>query len=218
MAKKSSSNGAENRTRVWTFVVYPESAPENWRDVLDEFHIQWAESPVHDKDLNATGEPKKPHIHVVLAFPQVKSYEQVKSITEAVNAPIPQRCHDLHALVRYFAHLDNPEKAQYSVSEIVGHGGIDLEECLRPSGSARYSIISDMIAYIKQNNIIEYQDLVDFARENDTEWFKLLCDNASYVVLHYIKSQRHRSERAYSGSLVVDPETGEVLGGAAREK
>ena len=23
------------RARAWTFIVYPESAPENWRDVLD---------------------------------------------------------------------------------------------------------------------------------------------------------------------------------------
>lgn len=215
MTKKSSSSGAENRTRVWTFVVYPESAPDNWREIIDDFHIQWAESPLHDKDLNATGEPKKPHIHVVLAFRQVKSYEQVKEITEACNAPIPQRTHDLHALVRYFAHLDNPEKAQYPVSDIVGHGGIDLEECLRPTGSARYSIIADMISYVKQHNITEYKQLMDFAVKNETEWFKLLCDNASLVVSYYIKSQRHMKR---SGTAqIIDPETGEVIGGTDEE-
>ncbi|HBM8385896.1 TPA: replication protein, partial [Enterococcus faecium] len=26
----------DERTRNWTFVVYPESAPENWREFLDE--------------------------------------------------------------------------------------------------------------------------------------------------------------------------------------
>lgn len=213
MPKKSSGSGDESRTRVWTFVIYPESAPENWRDLLDEFHIQWAHSPLHDKDLNATGEPKKAHYHVVLAFPQVKAYEQVKAITDALNAPIPQRCHDLHALVRYFAHLDNPEKAQYSVADIKGFGGIDIEECLRPSGSARYALIGDMIRYIKEQHITEYQDLMDYALENELEWFKLLCDSASYVVDRYIKSQRLRAFSPRSGLLQVDPKTGEVLGG-----
>ena len=56
------------RARAWTFIVYPESAPENWRDVLDGFHLQWACSPLHDRDVNATGEPKKAHWHILLSF------------------------------------------------------------------------------------------------------------------------------------------------------
>ena len=41
-----------------TFVVYPESAPENWRTILDETFMRWVESPLHDKDVNADGEIK----------------------------------------------------------------------------------------------------------------------------------------------------------------
>lgn len=218
MAKKSIGSGEDSRTRVWTFILYPESAPDNWVDLLEDYHIQWAHSPLHDKDLNATGEPKKPHYHVVLAFPQVKSYEQVKAITDALKAPIPKRCHDLHGLVRYFAHLDNPEKAQYKTEDIKGYGGIDIEECLRPSCSARYSLIGDMIKYIKDNKITEYQDLMDYALENEREWFKLLCDSASYVVDRYIKSQRLRASAPRSQLLRVDPDTGEILEGEADEK
>ena len=29
----------DNRARNWSLVVYPESAPENWRDILDDYHI-----------------------------------------------------------------------------------------------------------------------------------------------------------------------------------
>lgn len=38
--------------RDWAFIVYPESAPENWREILDDTHIRWIESPLHDKDFN----------------------------------------------------------------------------------------------------------------------------------------------------------------------
>ncbi|HDT7711324.1 TPA: replication protein, partial [Enterococcus faecium] len=48
----------DERTRNWTFVVYPESAPENWREFLDELHVPWVESPLHDKDVNPDGELK----------------------------------------------------------------------------------------------------------------------------------------------------------------
>lgn len=207
MAGKKSSGNTDSRTRNWTFVLYPESAPDNWRDVLDELHIEWVESPLHDKDLNADGQPKKPHHHIGLFFPGNKTYEQIKEITDSLNCPIPQRCHNGRALVRYMAHLDNPEKAQYDTSDIKGHGGIDVAEMLRPSSSERYTLISEMFAYIKTNNVVEFQDLVDYARENKFDtWFPLLCDNCSFVVGQYIKSQRHRQ------SIVkVDPETGEII-------
>ena len=48
---------ADKRARVWSFIGYPEdSLPENYAAVLsDELHLCWAESPVHDADLNGDG-------------------------------------------------------------------------------------------------------------------------------------------------------------------
>lgn len=205
MGEKKSSQ-KDSRTRNWSIVVYPESAPSNWRDILDELHIEWIESPLHDKDINATGEKKKPHWHLLLMFGSVKSYEQVKEICEALCCPIPQRCHNAKAMVRYMAHLDNPEKAQYNVSDIKAHGGVDLSEMFRPSSSERYTLISEMIAYVKDNKVTEFQDLMDFARsEHYDDWFPLLCDNSAYIVGLYINSQRHRL------CPQIDPNTGEVV-------
>lgn len=50
---------ANNRTRNWAFICYPDSAPDNWKVVLKSFHIPCAISPLHDKDLNPTGDEKK---------------------------------------------------------------------------------------------------------------------------------------------------------------
>lgn len=200
MSGNKSSGNKETRTRNWTIVLYPESAPENWRDILDELHIEWVESPLHDKDINADGEPKKPHWHVLLMFGGVKSWEQVLEITGQLNAPIPQRCHNAKSMVRYMAHLDNPSKAQYSVSDIIGHGGVDLSEMLRPSSSERYTIIAEMTEFISDNDITEFKDLLDYARmyQFDT-WFPLLCDNSAYVIGQYIKSNRHRKQAQSDG-------------------
>lgn len=206
MADKKSRGS--DRTRNWTIVLYPDSAPENWREKLDDMHIEWIESPLHDKDTNANGESKKAHWHILLMFSGVKSYEQVKDITDVLNAPIPQRCHNAKAMVRYMAHLDNPDKAQYSTSDIKAHGGVDLAEMLRPSSSERYIIIRDMISYVKSNGIAEFQDLMDYAStEHFDDWFPLLCDNSAYVVNQYIKSQRHRLQP----KLKINSETGEVI-------
>lgn len=202
MSEKKSN---DNRTRNWTFVLYEDSAPENWREILDDMHIEWIESPWHDKDINGNGEPKKKHKHILLLFQGKKSYEQIKELTDMLNQPIPQRCHNAKAMVRYMAHLDNPEKAQYNPSDIIGHGGADVSDMLRPSSSERYTIIKDMIDYIRSSGITEFQDLMDYAADvHYDDWFPLLCDNSAYVVGLYIKSQRHRA--AGSQREVTDDE------------
>lgn len=195
----------ESRCRNWTVVIYPESLPDNWREILDSEHIEWIESPLHNSDLNADGTIKKPHYHILLMFGGVKSYDQVLEFIKPLNCPIPIRCHNSRALVRYMAHLDNPEKAQYSISDIIGHGGVDIAELLRPSSSERYSIIRDMIDFVRNNNITEFQDLIDYSYTNRfDDWFPLLCDNSSFILVNYIKSCRHRSKHK------IDYSTGEI--------
>lgn len=184
-----------DRTRNWSVIVYPESAPENWRDYLDDLHLEWIESPLHEFDVNPDGEVKKAHWHVLLLFGGVKSYEQVLDIVKPLNCPIPQRCHNAKAQVRYMAHLDNPDKYQYRVSDIRPHGGVDLAELLRPSSSERYTIVADMMQWVRDNRITEYADLVEFAMdEHRDDWFPALCDSCSIVMSTYIKSCRYRAE------------------------
>ena len=192
MSVKKSSGNKDTRTRNWSFIVYPESAPEDWRTILDDQHIEWVESPLHDKDTNANGEDKKPHYHILVLFGGVKSYEQVKEITDKLGQPIPERVHNVKSLIRYMAHLDNPEKAQYSINDIKAHGGIDVSDLLKPSSSERYELIKEMVQFIDDNEITEFKDLVNYSVANEYEtWFPLLCDNSAYFIGQYIKSQRH---------------------------
>jgi len=204
MAEKKTKEPKDTRAKNWSIILYPESAAATWRDILDDWHIEWVESPLHDNDLDATGEVKKAHWHILLMFGSLKAYEQVRELTDQLNSPSPQKCHNSKALVRYMAHLDNPDKAQYNVSDIKGHGGVDVSELLRPSSSERYSLIKEMFDFIKANSITEIQDLIDYAMYSRLDdWFPLLCDNSCFVVDKYIKSARHRSR-------TVDENTGEI--------
>lgn len=192
MAGKKTSGNSSARTRNWTFIVYPESAPDGWENILNEEHLEWIKSPLHDKDINATGEQKKPHYHVLVLFQGVKTFEQVQALIKPLNCTIPTICQNAKALVRYMAHLDNPEKAQYSISDIVAYGGVDLSELLKANKSERYLYIKEMLTFIATNNITEFKDLMDYAIiERFDDWFPLLCDNSAYVVQQYIKSCRH---------------------------
>jgi Plasmid replication protein. len=185
----------EERTRNWTFIVYPESAPENWREVLDSYHVPWVESPLHDRDVNADGELKKAHWHVALLFDGVKTMSQIQEISEKIMATVPQKVANAKGMIRYFAHLDNPEKFQYDRSGIVGHGGADVVSMLEVTKKERYTLIREMIEYIRENKVTEFVDLMNYASEERfDDWFPLLCDNSSYVINQYIKSNRHRGK------------------------
>ena len=73
----------------------------------------FAISPLHDKDLNATGEPKKAHWHVIVVYGSPTTESNVKSLTERLNAPKPIPLEQVRGYYRYLTHKDNPEKAQY---------------------------------------------------------------------------------------------------------
>lgn len=59
MAGNKSSGNKVSRTRNWSIVLYPDSAPANWREYLDSLQIEWIESPLHEFDVNPDGELKK---------------------------------------------------------------------------------------------------------------------------------------------------------------
>lgn len=199
MTKKKSSLPSDGRTRNWCAVVYPESAPENWKEILDDLHLRWVESPLHDCDTNPTGEVKKAHWHILLLFEGKKSQEQVAEMLAPLNCPLPQIVHEVRGNVRYMAHLDNPEKFQYSVSDIIGHGGADLADLLKPTASERHEIIRQMITWCKDNKIVEFQDLMDYAMDCEPSWFDALSDSCVIVMQAYLKSARHR-DKSSAGS------------------
>lgn len=189
------SKKRDERVRNWVFILYPESAPEDWKERLQEMCIPCAISPLHDRDLNPDGEKKKAHYHIMIMFDGNKSYEQIKEITDSFNASIPQKVLSVRGQVRYFCHLDNPEKYQYSEKDIITYGGIDTSELLKKSASFRYSTISDMYDFVKENEITEITTLIDYTKKEKLEdWFVMLCDGQATVVKEAIKSQRHQKK------------------------
>jgi len=195
--KTKQSNGrGKGRTRNWTFIVYPESAIDGWREVLNSEFVQWVESPLHNKDTNPDGTIKKEHIHVLMMYDGVKSYDQVLEVTESINATVPQKCGSAKGLVRYMLHLDNPEKYQYDKGDIRAYGGADIEDMLKPTSADRYVLLKEMTLFVIENDIQEYEDLWLHAMENRfDDWFPLLADNGTFAINNFIKSRRHRINR-----------------------
>lgn len=192
MASKNSSK--PSRTRNYATVVYPESAPKNWQDLVADSKLPVFISPLHDKDINPTGEPKKPHFHVMVMYDNVKTSEQAREFFETIGGVGCETVNSVRGYARYLIHADNPEKAQYSIEDVKSFGGADYIHAIGTQADKAKSI-REMVAWIEENDCICFADLFMYASVNRSDWFDTLINSGAYVVREYIKSRTWKMHR-----------------------
>lgn len=182
----------EDKNRHWTFVMYPDSLPENYLEILQQTGLEVAISPLHNKDLDQEKELKKAHYHVLLCFPGPTTYKKVCSITQKLNATIPQRVLSVKGIYRYFTHKDNPEKYQYDEQEIVCLNGFDSENFVAMTTSQIKMIVRELTDIILNKNILEYVDLIDFLVTNEMYDFLDVASTKTIYFNTLISSLRNK--------------------------
>lgn len=182
--------------RNWAFVVYPESLPSNWEEIITETGLPMAFSPLHDKDLNPTGEPKKPHYHVICYYENPTTSKAVKeNVTDKLNGTIPIKLESMTGMYRYHLHLDNPEKYQYDDRERKFFNGFDVNKV----DSLTYTEISKLLQNIQRfvidNKITEYSDLLDILLDNEMFNMWDVARNHTLLLNTYINSRRYKTRQ-----------------------
>lgn len=188
---------ATQRNLHFATIVYPESAPENWIDILEEQYIQALISPIHNKDIDKEGKPKKEHYHVVLIFESLKSQNQVKEITDKIKGVGTFPLHSLGAYSRYLCHLDNPEKAQYRIEDVKEIGGANYKECCRQNGDKEREDEANLIELtqlIIENNITYFHEVFELIMKENQEFFSVLKKNPYYIhcIVISLSTQREK--------------------------
>lgn len=178
--------------RYWAFVLYTDSAPEDWKDMLQQTGLAIAVSPLHDKDYNPTNEVKKPHYHVILCWDGPTTYKNVCSIVcDTLHQPHPIKIEAVKGYYRYLTHKDNPEKAQYNDSDIKLLNGFNIEDYDLLSERDQRILSDEIEDYIEAANIIEYRKLIQFLRENELYNHLSFARNHTIYFTAYIRSKRN---------------------------
>lgn len=195
------------RTRNFATVVYPDSAPADWKEKLDQLHVAAFISPLHDKDVNPNGELKKAHYHVLVMFEGPKDYDtQVKPIFDEIGAVGREIVNSARGYARYLCHLDNPEKATYSPSEVLCMGGADYYGVVTlPTDDLK--VITEIKRFCRENEIYSLAEIIDIAESLHPEWYSTIVMSRCYVIDKYIKSLEW--ERA-SDYVRVENRTGKL--------
>lgn len=198
----SQFNDSKIRYRNFVSILYPDSAPLDWRDRLTDFHVPAFVSPIHDKDKNPDGTLKKAHYHLLVMFSNVKKASQADEIFKGVGAlsglgsdgkTLFQVCSDIRGQARYFCHLDNPEKAQYSIDDVLSFSGADYTDVIALA-SDDLLIVDEISRFIRDYEVLSYRQLLAYARDNKPTWFRYLSFRGSRHVFLIQKSAQWEIE------------------------
>lgn len=197
------------RTRNFATVIYLDSAPSNWQEILSDLHVQAFVSPYHDKDKNPNNENKKPHYHVMIMYDGKKSIEQAKENFDKIGGVGCEIVNSTRGYARYLCHLDNPDKEQYSIQDVKSFGGADYMSIINLV-TDKYIIIGEMQDFCEKYNITSFYILCNYARKNRSDWYRALCDNSAFYMKEYLKSKKWSEENGEK--YIIDSETGEIIG------
>lgn len=198
--RRADAKRKTKRARAWQFVVYPDSAPDNWLDILRNLLVECLVSPLHDKDFQEENpdKPKKPHWHVIVSFKSPMDYSHFIEVADSVNGvyPDPLKCwdtflkqckvRDFIQASRYLCHLDQPNKYQYSISDVVSIGAIDYPALVMTSADED-EILDEIFAFMDEYHVTSFPRLIRLVREVHPEWRRIVYHTSTRQVVEYAK-------------------------------
>lgn len=195
MAEKKAKG---SRFRSFATMVYEESAPEDWRNIVSELCVPCLVSPIHNRDVYEKDDPergikagdlKKPHYHLLFMFEGMKSQEQIREMIALFGGVGIEVVRSNRAYARYLCHLDSPNKAQYNVEDVSEYGGADYSQYIAVKVD-KHNAIREILKWCRETGTESYADLLDYAAENNDDWFSALCEGSGTMVIReYLKSR-----------------------------
>lgn len=173
----SNSEAQDNlKGRHFWYVVYPESAPEDWVEQLQQTGLPFCVSPLHNKDKNPDESDKKPHYHVIISWGNTTTYKSARALAEnLLHCPRPQLLRNCTGAYRYHQHKDNPEKHQYTEPSKTYNGWE------RPLDSTEVTEIKrEIYKLVLTDNIQEYSELLVVCDGLGPEYFDVASNNTFY--------------------------------------
>lgn len=177
--------------RNWATVGYPESLPSNWLEILQDTKIQICISPLHDKDENPDGTPKKSHYHIMFMFDGPTTKNRVKAICDSINAVNPIKIDSARGMYRYHIHIDNPEKYQYDDRDRILLNGFDTSNLNTFTEMEFDKYENDILDVIEAFNFTEYRDLLHYLRTNQLNNLLYVSKKRTVMLNAYIKSRKY---------------------------
>lgn len=155
----------------------------------------------HTNRTPRVGDPKKPHVHIYFAFRgKRKPSEMSRQFDELVPGIVkPNRwvlVPDFPGIVRYCAHMDSPDKAQYDPLMIHGFCNVNMQSIFETGNKEPNLVLMEIEAAIKEFRIANYYRLNVWANQyGDPDVIKAVKGRTSHWVA-YFNARRQEQQDA----------------------
>lgn len=204
-------------TRNWKFVVWQESAPDDFIQRLANSFMK-VNLILHDKDHKKDGSLVKPHYDGVIMLDGPQPFEKMMKIMKEIagnGINTIQECIQTSGALKYICHLGNTdyyedgEKYQYDTKEVISLNGADyMRDILRYQEVDQYD--EEIIRFIEKSDILMYKDLAVYAKFLQPEWYNAISKRTLYWKA-YVQSRQYKKEHAIKS--VIDDLIKEIIDG-----
>lgn len=208
---------AKEKARYFTFLLYPDSIPEDWELKLETLGVPIAISPLHDKDKSdIEGQQyKKPHYHVIYIAKNPVTADSVrwkiKKLLGEKSLAMVQIALSVENTYLYLTHESKDaiakKKHVYDKADIKLINNFDIDRYVTLDVEEKAELFNVVVSLIRAYTLQNIFDLYDFIDENGeaygltinlvneviagkTGFMKLLFDGA------YQRSKRGEKPRA----------------------
>nr|BAC99041.1 replication protein [Latilactobacillus sakei] len=172
---------SKEKARYFTFLLYPESIPNDWIDNLELIGVPIAISPLHDKDLSdVEGQKyKKAHYHVIYVSKNPVTAESVRlkvkrSLGDKSVAMVQIVSTSMENMYLYLTHESKDaiakNKHKYSKADIRLLNNFDIDRYITLDVEDKDDMLNDVCDLIDDHNLANMRELRRFIKLHGVEY------------------------------------------------
>ena len=216
---------AKEKARYFTFLLYPESIPEDWEIKLESIGLPIAVSPLHDKDLSdVEGQKyKKAHYHVIYVAKNPVTADSVrykiKQILGANSIAMVQIIvRGMEGMYLYLTHESKDaiakKKYVYDKKDIKLINNFDIDRYITLDVEDKDDMFNLICDLIDNHNLANIRELRRFIRARGSEFGITSMSIVNSVLRSHTGLLRLYFDAVYQerkyGRTDIDKETGEI--------
>lgn len=221
----------KDKARYFTFLLYPESIPEDWEVKLESIGLPIAISPLHDKDLSdVEGQKyKKAHYHVIYVAKNPVTAESVRlkikrCLGDQSVAKVQIVVQSMENIYLYLTHESKDaiakKKYVYDKKDIKLINNFDIDRYITLDVEDKDDMFNLVCDLIDEHGLANIRELRRFVRLRGAEFGlpsmkivnTVLRSHTGLVRLYFdaVYQERKYGRFDVNPETDIDPETGEI--------
>lgn len=216
---------AKEKSRYFTFLLYPDSIPVDWEMKLEAIGVPMAISPLHDRDKSTVEgqQYKKAHYHVIYIAKNPVTADSVRwkikqTLGDKSLAKVQIVVQSLESMYLYLTHESKDavakNKHKYSKKDITLINNFDIDRYITLDVEDKDDMLNDVCDMIDEHDLANMRELRRFVKLHGSEYGlpsmkiinSVLRSHTGLVRLYFDAVYQ---ERKYG--TTIDKETGEIL-------